>query len=58
VAESLICKEKVKSSLRKHTDELINVINEITDEENKALEEYAKAQDQMNESIKFFEAEN
>jgi len=44
--------------LRQHTDFLINLLNEITDEETKNLEEYGKAQAQIDEAVQFFETEN
>ena len=56
--ESKGCLDKVKASLRNHTDILIGCFNDILDEETKQLEEYKKAEEILNESKLFFENDN
>jgi molybdenum-dependent DNA-binding transcriptional regulator ModE len=54
--ESIGARNMIKTKLRTMTDELINLINEIEDEETKNLEEYKNANDYLKSSSHLFES--
>jgi hypothetical protein len=54
ITESVQCRDGVREKLRKATDDLTNLINEVTSDEIKALKEYTDAVEYLNQSSELF----